>query len=106
MVQLSVCSDSACNQPIAGSPAVVAVNYTVTDAAHGPPPELQAPVPSDGVSFQSMTAVTAAQTQQFTLDLENVPPAGLYVKLQQPSGGFITDVSEYAAQRCRTAAST
>ena len=89
-VNLLVCTDSACSQPIAGSPAGVFVAYVVTDTAHQGPPSFELSGPS---TFQTTTSVTTAQQADFQLDLHHIPPAGLYVKLQQPANGFITDTT-------------
>jgi hypothetical protein len=85
-VQLSVCQDSACTQPISGSPVNLPVIYLVE------PPTTFVLNPQ-AVGYQATTSATSPQTASFQLLVSNVP-AGLYVELFQPAkGGFITSAS-------------
>jgi hypothetical protein len=86
-VQLAVCTDSACNDSITGSPADIPVSYTVLPT----PSFTLTPV---GIGFQADTAITSPETTTFVLDVKNVPTAGLYVLLTQPKSGFITAVTD------------
>jgi hypothetical protein len=90
-IALNVCTDSACAHPLSGAPASVTVRYTVTGNAlppvsfyfNNPPP-----------SFTATTSDTSPETTNFTFYIKNVPPGGLYILLAQPSGGFVTGVSD------------
>lgn len=86
-VMLSVCTDSACNDPIAGSPVTLPVQYEVT-----PPPTFYFPQPLTG--FEANTSQTSPETTNFEFIIQNLPVQGLWVDIEQPSGGFITSVSD------------
>ena len=89
-VTVNVCTDAACAHPIAGSPANVTVKYAVTGSAL-PPVSFYFPQPSGG--FEADTADTSSETTTFTFYIKNIPPAGLYLLVTQPTGGFVTDVT-------------
>jgi len=86
-VTLSVCTDSACNDPIAGSPVTIPVQYEVT-----PPPTFDFPQPQTG--FEANTSQTSAQSTNFEFIIHNLPIQGLWIVIEQPSGGFITNISD------------
>jgi hypothetical protein len=90
-ISLSVCTDSACAHPITGAPATVTVTYAVTGSAL-PPVSFYLPTPL--TNFQASTNVTTPETTNFTFYIKNVPPAGLYAALSQPTGGFIAHVTD------------
>jgi len=90
-VTFYVCTDSACAQPITGAPVPVTVNYVVTGSAL-PPVSFYFPQPL--TNFQATTSVTSPETTTFEFIIQNVPPAGLYLVLTQPQGGFITQVTD------------
>jgi hypothetical protein len=89
-VTLQVCIDTNCAQSITGAPANVTINYTVSGDAL--PPVSFYDVPPD-TFFSSNTSITAPQTATASFFIKNVPAAGLYLRLSQPQGGFITDVT-------------
>ena len=90
-ITLNVCTDSACAHSIAGAPASIGVSYKVTGSAL-PPVSFYFPNPL--ASFTATTSDTSPETTNFTFYIKNVPPAGLYLLLTQPRGGFITNVTD------------
>lgn len=90
-LSLNVCTDSACAHSISGAPVSITVGYVVTGSAL-PPVSFYFPNPL--ASFTATTSDTSPETTSFTFDIQNVPPAGLYILLTQPSGGFVTNVTE------------
>jgi hypothetical protein len=90
-VTLNVCTDTACAHPIAGSPAKVTVTYAVTGSVLQPV-SFYFPHPSSG--FQATTSDTSPETTNFTFYIRNVPPAGLFVLVTQPKGGFVTGLTD------------
>ena len=90
-IQLQACTDTACAQAVTGSPASISVTYTVTGAALLTPSFYFVDPIS---SFESTTAQTSAQTMTVQVDFMNIPPAGLYLKIQQPRNGFMTNISD------------
>ena len=85
-VVLNVCSDSACTQPVSGSPITISVTYLIT-----PDPTFYFPQPVTG--FQATTSETTAQTASLEFIIQNVPLSGLWIVITQPPGGFITGLS-------------
>jgi hypothetical protein len=90
-VTVNVCSDTECAHPIQGSPAQVTVHYAVTGSAL-PPVSFYFTNPFS--NFAATTSETSPETTNFTFDIKNVPPAGLYAVITQPKGGFVTGVSD------------
>lgn len=90
-VTFNVCIDSACAQPITGAPVTITVNYTVTGSALAP---VSFYFPQPITNFQATTSVTSAETATFEFIIQNVPPAGLFLVLTQPQGGFVTGVTD------------
>jgi hypothetical protein len=88
-VQVEVCTDSNCNQQIAGSPINVSVNYTVSGNAVSnagyfiTPTSLYFEAPTNGSVQPQTVAVTAYY----------LPPYGAYVKLSSSSGGPVGNLS-------------
>jgi hypothetical protein len=89
-VILNVCTDSACTNPISGAPAAISVNYSVTGGAL---PQVSFNLSVPIANFATTTSVTTPQSTTFTINFSNVPPAGLYLTLNQPPGGFISNVT-------------
>jgi len=87
LVTLSVCDDSACATPVAGSPLTVAVTLSVTDASAA-----SFTVQTRMAGFEAHTADPNPPSATFNVFLQNVPAAGLYILPSQPSSGFITGV--------------
>jgi hypothetical protein len=90
-VQLSACYDTACTRPITGSPATLSVTYTVTGSSL-PPPSFYLVTVFSGI--RATTGQSSPQTLDLDFNVKNVPPAGLYVKITQPSNGFIATVTD------------
>jgi len=90
-VTFNVCTDSACAHPITAAPVMITVTYMVTGSAL-PPVSFYFPQPL--TNFQATTSVTTPETTSFVFDIKNVPPAGLYLLITQPPGGFITNVTD------------
>ncbi len=90
-ISLNVCTDSACAHPIAGAPASISVSYTVTGSAL---PPVSFDFLNPPASFAATTSETSPESTNLTFYIRNVPPAGLYLFLTQPRGGFITGVSD------------
>lgn len=86
-VTLSVCTDSACNDPVAGSPVTIPVQYVVT-----PPPTFYFPQPQTG--FEANTSQTSPESTNFQFIIHNLPVQGLWVDILQPPAGFITNVTD------------
>jgi hypothetical protein len=90
-VQLSACYDTACTRPITGSPATLSVTYTVIGAT-SPAPSFYLVTPISGIT--TTTGQTSAQTLNLEFNIKNVPLAGLYVRITQPSNGFISTLTD------------
>ncbi len=90
-VTLNVCSDSACSKPISGAPVSLTVNYSVTGNALA---AVSFYFPTTIANFATTTSVTTPETTTFLIIFNNVPPAGLYLTLAQPQGGYITNVTD------------
>jgi hypothetical protein len=87
---VTVCADTNCAQQFPGSPGTVRVSYTVTGSA----------TPTTTFSLglaQSIviahTGDTVAPTVTAQVLVNDLPPAGAYIRWRKPSGGVITDVS-------------
>jgi hypothetical protein len=94
-VTLNMCSDNACTHQISGAPANITVNYSVTGSAL---PSVSFNLVTPDAFFATTTSVTTSETTTFTIYFDNVPPAGLYLILRQPQGGFITNLTDSQAQ--------
>jgi hypothetical protein len=90
-VALDVCTDSACAHPISGAPVTISVTYAVTGS---PLPPVSFYFPQPITYFQATTSAMSPETANFQFNIQNVPPAGLYVLISQPKGGFITNVTD------------
>lgn len=86
VVHLMVCNDAGCTQSIKGSPVDVPVNYEIDDDATF---TFQQP----SWNYQATTVDTFPQTVGFSLNLQNIPSTGLYIRPHQQPGGFLTAVN-------------
>jgi hypothetical protein len=91
-VQLSVCYDAACLQPIGGSPATVSVTYTVNAGTQPTTSFTISPGPG-GITSPLYTSQTTTILDNFSLYVTNIPSSGLWVQVTQPPGGFVTDAA-------------
>jgi hypothetical protein len=85
-VQLSVCEDAACAEPIDGSPAVVSVTYTVYAGSPSTTFTIQ-PGPG-GVVSPLYTSQKSPVVFEFSVYITNPPDNNLFVVVTQPPGGF------------------
>jgi hypothetical protein len=91
-VQLSVCYDAACLQPIGGSPATVSVTYTVNAGTQPATSFTISPGPG-GITSPLYTSQAATILDNFSLYVTNIPSSGLWVQITQPADGFVTNAA-------------
>jgi hypothetical protein len=87
-VQLSVCSDAACLQPIGDSPATLMVTYTVNPGSQ-PPTSFTLMEGPQAIASALYTSQTDPILVDFALYVTNLPSSGLWVIVTQPSSGFV-----------------
>jgi hypothetical protein len=85
-VQLSVCQDAACTDPIGGSPAVVSVTYTVY--AGSPSTTFTIEPGPGGVVSPLYTSQKSPVVFEFSIYITNPPDNNLFVVITQPPGGY------------------
>jgi hypothetical protein len=89
-VQLSVCADSACTQPINDSPATVTVVYVVNP---GSQPPTSFTIQASGITSPLFTSQTTPTDLSFYFYVTNFPTSGLWVLVRQPTGGPVTSAA-------------
>ncbi|MBS0380461.1 MAG: hypothetical protein JSS29_18430 [Proteobacteria bacterium] len=90
-VQLNICEDAACGKPVSGAPLSVQVSYTVTNNGSLGPVTFTVTPPF--ASYTDVTATTTPQQATFDVAVYNLPAAGLFLRLTQPTSGFVTQLS-------------
>jgi hypothetical protein len=88
-VVISVCTDSMCANPIAGSPITIAVTYTVTGNAVSDATYALLPT---SLSLESKSTDPALSTT-VNVTAYDVPPYGAYVSFKSVSGGPVASMS-------------
>jgi hypothetical protein len=88
-VTITVCTDSKCANPIAGSPISVAVTYTVTGNAVSDATYAIFPT---SLSLESKSTDPAPSTT-INVTAYEVPPYGAYVSMKSVSGGPVASMS-------------
>lgn len=83
-VQLSVCLDSVCAQPIDGSPQSISVTYLVNP---GSQPAASFTIQPSGITSPLFTSQTSPIKEDFALYVTNFPSSGLWLFVAQPKGG-------------------
>jgi hypothetical protein len=83
-VQLSVCLDAACTQPIGGSPADISVTYVVNP---GSQPAASFTIQPSGITSPLFTSQTSPIVEDFAFYVTNFPSSGLWLNITQPKGG-------------------
>ena len=102
-VRVEICTDSTCSTQMTGSPFTVSVSYTVTGSA----------IPTTKVSWGGLYTIekelSASQTtpveEALGFTVQNLPPAGLWVRRRRPSDGIITGATLGTVSFERTGAS-
>lgn len=88
-ITIEVCSDSACQKQISGSPQTVNVTYTVTGNPIGDAILTVYP----NVIVEAPSTQSAGASGSFNLMATNFPPAGVYVSWQPSQAGLVTNVA-------------
>ena len=91
-VQLSVCADAACLQPIGGSPATLSVYYVVYPGTQ-PPASFTLSQGPGGIVSPLYTSQTTEILDNLSLYVTNPPSSGLWVRVTQPSSGYVIGVA-------------
>lgn len=91
-VQLSVCIDTGCSQPVAGSPASVAVTYVVQSGSQ-PPVSFTVQQGPAAITSPLFTSQTSPILADFSFYVTNLPSSGLWLHITQPAGGPVTSAA-------------
>lgn len=91
-VELSVCIDAACSQPITGSPASVAVTYVVQPGSQ-PPVSFTVQQGPAAITSPLFTSQTSPIVADFSFYVTNFPSSGLWLQITQPAGGPVTSAA-------------
>jgi hypothetical protein len=86
---VSICVDSACATQYPGSPAKVAVKYVVTGSAALTPTFQLEPTATNFTA----TTTGAAPTAGWIVNVDNIPPKGLWTRWNWPSTGIVGNVT-------------
>jgi hypothetical protein len=89
-VQLSVCLDTACTQPIQGGPVTLSVIYVVNP---GSQPAASFTVQPSGITSPLFTSQTTPIVENFSFYVTNFPSSGLWLYISQPAGGPVTSAT-------------
>ena len=88
-VQLSVCVDSACAEPLIGSPVTLSVAYLVNP---GSQPQASFTIQPDGIPSPLFTSQTALKVN-YAFYVTDFPSSGLWIDVSQPVGGPIASAA-------------
>lgn len=91
-VQLSVCLDTACTQPIGDSPVSISVTYLVNAGSQPAASFTVQPGPTL-IASPLFTSQSAPIVADFSFYVTNFPSSGLWVNITQPAGGPITSAA-------------
>ncbi len=91
-VVLSVCIDTACTQPIAGSPAKVSITYVVNPGSQ-PAASFTVQQGPAAIASPVYTSQTSPMLVDFRIYVTNFPSSGLWLQITQPAGGPITSAA-------------
>jgi hypothetical protein len=94
-VQISVCADAACAQPISGSPATINVIYVINAGAQ-PPASFTVQQGPAAITSPLFTSQTTAILDDFSFYVTNLPSSGLWLQVTQPANGLVTSAASQA----------
>jgi hypothetical protein len=88
-ITIKVCSDTACQKQISGSPQTISVTYRVTGNPIGGADLTVYP----NVMVEAPSTQSTATSGSFNLMAANFPPAGVYVTWKPSQAGLVTSVA-------------
>ncbi|MDE2138406.1 MAG: hypothetical protein KGJ68_13320 [Gammaproteobacteria bacterium] len=91
-VDLAVCLDAACAQPITASPAHIMVTYVVEPGSQPAASFTVGPGPAQ-ITSPLFTSQTTSILDDFSFYVTDFPSSGLWVQIRQPAGGPITSAA-------------
>ncbi|HEX5458892.1 MAG TPA: hypothetical protein VFX20_02890 [Steroidobacteraceae bacterium] len=91
-VQISICQDAACTQPIGGSPATIDVTYVVNAGAQ-PSASFTVQQGPAAITSPLFTSQTTAILADFSFYVTDFPSSGLWLQITQPVNGLVTSAA-------------